>query len=133
MRRRQGKTVRQDLNITNLVDVTFTILVVFMITAPLMSQGIKVSLPKTQAPTIENQKLIRVTVDDKKQIFIDDVSVRHREFASVLRAKWDGNAPVVLNGDESVPYGFMIQLIARAQEVGVDKIGFLTSPPPRNR
>ena len=61
MKRRKSRSLKEDLNVTNLVDVTFAILVVFMITAPLMSRGVQVDLPKTSSPPIEDKKIIRVS------------------------------------------------------------------------
>ena len=60
MKRSRGKELKQEMNLTNMIDIVFAILIVFIISAPLMSQGVKVDLPKAEAPTMEQEKLLKV-------------------------------------------------------------------------
>ncbi len=127
MRRRSPKKqLNQELNVTNLVDVTFAILVVFMITAPLMTKGIKVDIPKTEAPAMKDQKLLRVSIDKEEKLFIADHGVKISEFNEVFKNNWDGESAVIVNSDAKVPYGKVMKVVSRIQTLGVTKVGFLT-------
>lgn len=127
MKRRSPKRgLNQELNVTNLVDVTFAILVVFMITAPLMTKGIKVDLPKTEAGRMEDPKLLRVSIDKEEKFYISDLAVEVNEFNHVFGAQWDGESAVIVNSDATVPYGTVMKVVSRIQALGVSKVGFLT-------
>ena len=119
-----------ELNLTNLIDVVFAILVVFMITAPMMTRGVKVDLPKTESPRMEEDRLLRVSVDKGGRIYVGTVAVDLEGFGPELLRQWDGESPVAINSDESVPYGAVMKVVARAQAVGVTKVGFLTAEAP---
>lgn len=116
------------MNLTNMIDVVFSILIVFMISAPLMSQGIKVELPKAEAPTMEQEKLLKVSVNKRGEIYIADMKVEKRDFGNVFKSLWDGDMAVVINADESVDYGRVMQVVSLVQNAGVTKLGFLTLP-----
>ena len=116
-----------ELNLTNLIDVVFAILVVFMITAPMMTRGVKVDLPKTEAPRMEEKELLRVTVDRNGAIFVGQRQVDLEGFGDELLRQWDGESPVAINSDENVPYGRVMKVVSRAQALGVTKVGFLTA------
>ena len=120
------KQLTQELNVTNLVDVTFAILVVFMITAPLMTKGIKVDIPKTEAPAMKDQQLLRVSIDKEEKLFIADHGVKISEFNEVFKDNWDGESAVIVNSDAKVPYGKVMKVVSRIQTLGVTKVGFLT-------
>ena len=127
MRRRSPKKkLNQELNVTNLVDVTFAILVVFMITAPLMTKGIKVDIPKTEAPAMADQQLLRVSIDKEEKLFIAERGVKISEFNEVFKNNWDGESAVIVNSDAKVPYGKVMKVVSRIQTLGVTKVGFLT-------
>jgi biopolymer transport protein TolR len=133
MRRREPLHVNAELNIINLIDVIFAILVVFMITAPLMSQGVKVELPKAQASSLEEKKAIQVTVTKEREILIDETPSDLRGFEKDFRSHWTGDdeTAIIINADQGVPYGFVMQLIASVQRQGGKRIGFLTDPTAR--
>ncbi len=119
-----------ELNLTNLIDVVFAILVVFMITAPMMTRGVKVDLPKTESPRMEEDRLLRVSVDKGGRIYVGTVAVDLEGFGPELLRQWDGESPVAINSDENVPYGAVMKVVARAQAVGVTKVGLLTAEAP---
>ena len=119
-----------ELNLTNLIDVVFAILVVFMIPAPMMTRGVKVDLPKTESPRMEEDRLLRVSVDKGGRIYVGTVAVDLEGFGPELLRQWDGESPVAINSDEDVPYGAVMKVVARAQAVGVTKVGFLTAEAP---
>lgn len=129
MKRSRGKTLNQEMNLTNMIDVVFAILIVFIISAPLMSQGIKVDLPQAEAPTIEQEKLLKVSVTENAEVYIADMKVELAGFEGIFKSLWDGEQAVVVNADESVSYGFVMKVVSKLQQAGVKKLGFLTLNP----
>ena len=127
--------VNADLNLINLIDVIFAILVVFMITAPLMSQGVKVELPKTQAASLEEKKAIEVTITKEREILINETASDMHDFEKDFRAIFTGDpeTAIIVNSDQSVPYGFVMELVAAVQRQGGKRMGFLTDPTVRGR
>jgi biopolymer transport protein TolR len=137
-RRRRTKPLNTELNITNLIDVMMAILVAYMLTAPLMTKGIKVDLPKTEATSIDAKELITVSVNAEGQAFIDDKAVPIENIEAELKAKWDGKSGVLFNSDSKVPYGIAMKAVAQVQSAGISKIGFRTegdqsSPLPQTQ
>ncbi|MCL2261003.1 MAG: biopolymer transporter ExbD [Fibromonadales bacterium] len=126
MKRSRSKALNQEMNLTNLIDVVFAILIVFLISAPLMSQGIKVDLPNAEAPTFEQKKMLKVTIDKEKKIYIDDMQVQIDDFNEIFKASWKDDVPVVINADESVNYGIVMKVVTLVQIAGVKQLGFLT-------
>ena len=135
MRRRESLRVNADLNLINLIDVIFAILVVFMITAPLMSQGVKVELPKTQAASLEEKKAVEVTITKEREILINETASDILDFEKDFRAVFTGDpeTAIIVNSDQSVPYGFVMQVVAAVQRQGGKRMGFLTDPSVRGR
>lgn len=128
--RRRRQRVLSELNITNLVDVTFALLIIFMITAPMMTQGVQVDLPKTESENVEVVESIQVSINARNEIFIDQERISildfRRRFREVFRGRTD--IPVFVNADKKVPYGLVIRVISEIQNAGVVKLGFLTEP-----
>ena len=128
MKRSRGKPINQEMNLTNMIDVVFAIHIVFLISAPLMSQGIKVELPKAEAPTMEQEKMLKVSINKQSDIYVADMKVKLKDFNSIFKSLWDGNMPVVINADASVDYGHVMKVVSLVQNAGVTKLGFLTLP-----
>lgn len=130
MKSRQRRKAIADLNITNLVDVVFTLLIIFMITAPMMTQGVQVDLPKAEAENVEVNDYIQVSINGRSEIFIDQERINLGEFKKRFREVFRGRIkmPVFINADKKVPYGLVIRVIADIQNAGVVKLGFLTLP-----
>ena len=129
MKRSRGKELKQEMNLTNMIDIVFSILIVFIISAPLMSQGVKVDLPKAEAPTMEQEKLLKVSITKDDEIYIADMMVDFDSFNSVFQSLWNGEMAVVINSDESIRYGLVMQVVTQVQKLGVTKLGFLTMNP----
>ena len=132
--RRNRRTLIAEMNLTNLIDVTFSLLIIFMITAPLLTQGIKVDLPKLSAASIETINTISIHILKNRTIYVEDEGKRTKiplgrfeeEFRDLY--SFSGKKPVVLNADKSIPYGIVMQVIGALKEVGVGRLGFLTDP-----
>ena len=129
MKRSRGKELKQEMNLTNMIDIVFAILIVFIISAPLMSQGVKVDLPKAEAPTMEQEKLLKVSITKNEEIYIADMMVDFSSFNSVFKSLWNGEMAVVINSDENVHYGLVMKVVTQVQKLGVTKLGFLTLNP----
>ncbi|MCQ2098247.1 MAG: biopolymer transporter ExbD [Fibrobacter sp.] len=129
MKRSRGKELKQEMNLTNMIDIVFSILIVFIISAPLMSQGVKVDLPKAEAPTMEQEKLLKVSITKNEELYIADMMVEFSNFDNVFKSLWDGNMAVVINSDEDVHYGLVMKVVTQVQKLGVTKLGFLTMNP----
>jgi biopolymer transport protein TolR len=129
MKRSRSKNLNQEMNLTNMIDVVFSILIVFMISAPLMSQGVKVELPKAEAPTMEQKKMLKVSITKDRKIFVADMEVKLSDFNSVFKSLWQDDAPVVINADDAVNYGIVMKVVSAVQNAGVTKLGFLTLSP----
>ena len=129
MKRSRGKELKQEMNLTNMIDIVFSILIVFIISAPLMSQGVKVDLPKAEAPTMEQEKLLKVSITKDEEIYIADMQVDFDSFNRVFKSLWNGEMAVVINSDETGQYGLVMKVVTKVQKLGVTKLGFLTMNP----
>ena len=119
-----------DINITNLVDVMLTLLIIFMITAPMMTQGVQVDLPKADADNVEVNDFIQISINGHNEIFIDQERTNQVDFKRRFKEVFANRTkvPVFVNADKKVPYGLVIRVIADIQSAGVVKLGFLTLP-----
>ena len=120
-----------DINVTPLVDVILVLLIIFMVTAPMMQQGIDVNLPHTTSRAIENrEERLVVTINAKREVFINrekvDPRLLRRQLERSTAAKL--NKEVYLRADRSVPYGFVVQTMAEIKNAGIEKLGMITEP-----
>ena len=132
MKRRKDRRKQAicDLNLTNLIDVVFAVLIIFMITAPMLTQGIQVDLPEAQAQNVESNETIQVTINAEREIFVDHELVPLLDFRRHFTGVFNGRSevPVFVNADRTVPYGIVMRVISEIQHAGVVKLGFLTTP-----
>jgi biopolymer transport protein TolR len=122
-----------DINMTPLIDVMLVLLVIFMITAPLMSASLKLDLPKTEAATASDvPDFIAVAIDPAGQLYVGEKPVALSAFAERMTqaAKKNPQTEVQLRADKSVPYGRVAELIGLVQKAGLSRIGFVTEPVP---
>ncbi len=128
--RRAKRRLIADLNITNLVDITLVLLIIFMITAPMMTQGVQVDLPKAESENVEVNEYIQVSVNARNEIYIDQEKTSLLEFGKRFKEVLAGKVktPIFLNADKRVPYGLVVRLINDIQNAGAVKLGFLTQP-----
>jgi biopolymer transport protein TolR len=123
-----------EINVTPLVDVMLVLLVIFIITAPLMTSKVELELPKTQAPvaetTQEDAAFVSINIDAQGQVFWDDEAVDAATVRQRLAqaAQLDAATELRLRADTAVPYGQVVQLIGMAQAVGLSRIGFVADP-----
>jgi biopolymer transport protein TolR len=132
-----NRQLMADINVTPLVDVMLVLLIVFMVTAPMMMQGIDVKLPETSAPSIpsEEERLV-VTVAADRKIYINEYAVDLDALGPKLAAIYrnqQGHQGVFLRADETIPYGFVVQVMATIRSNGIEKIGMVTEPLKASR
>ncbi len=128
------RSVLSEINVTPFVDVMLVLLVIFMVTTPILYQGIKVNLPQTTSSKIpvKSQKQITVTVSGSGNIFLEDSSYPLSEIAAALGKLMaeEKTAPeegrVFLRADKSVKYGFVVKVIDEIKKTGVEKLSLIT-------
>ena len=124
-----------DINLINLVDVAFTLLVIFMITAPILQGGVEVQIPQAEVAPLPASEAIVVSVDRDGAIYIDDAQVSLDEFKAAIRDVWTqkGTPPVYVQGDENAGYGIVLKVIAALKAAEIDAVGLVAEPEVRRR
>jgi biopolymer transport protein TolR len=131
LERNPGAQPMSDINMTPLIDVMLVLLVIFMITAPLMTSSLKLDLPRTDAAQASDTPLfVSVALDRDGRTFWGDEAVDAATFAErvAAAAKRNPQTEVQLRADRAVPYGRVAELIGVVQKAGLTRIGFVTEP-----
>jgi biopolymer transport protein TolR len=141
----RGRRLMGEINVVPYIDVMLVLLIIFMITAPLLAEGIRVELPKAAAEPLDpdllkDEKPIVLTIDASGRYFLnyggkldaplDATEVQSRAAAVLRRAP---QTAVLVRGDRSVDYGRIIDAMVMLQNAGARKVGFITEPPRSNR
>lgn len=129
--RGNNKSFMSEINVTPLVDVMLVLLIIFMVTAPMLMQGVEVNLPQTTTKNIKTkEEPLMLTVNKEKEIFIekhritlDNLEIKIQKIFQNRRDK-----EILLRADKEVPYGFVIKVIAKVKQAGIDKLGMVTEP-----
>ena len=117
-----------EINMTPLIDVMLVLVVIFIITAPLMTSAIKLDLPKTEAAKpVDAPKFVSIVVDKTGLIFLNDQAISLIQLADSLSktAQLSKETEVQLRADEAVPYGKVVEIMGVAQKTGLNRIGFV--------
>jgi biopolymer transport protein TolR len=123
-----------EINITNLVDVALTVLVIFMIAAPMMTPGIDVNLPRTDASLPHDQEGITVSIKDNREVYIDSNRVGLADLSLRLEAILKNKPPgivVYIRADKSVDYGYVIDIVGRIRKAGIKELGLVAEIPEK--
>ncbi len=125
-----------DINVTPMVDVMLVLLIIFMVTAPMMTQGLDVNLPETTAkPIRQDEKPVVISIDKKGSISLDkikgDRNLLQQELAKLAKISTDKT--ILLKADKQVPYGIVVQVMADVKDAGFDKLGMITKPSEKKR
>lgn len=121
-----------EINITPLVDVMLVLLIIFIVTSPMLVQGLQVELPREKAKTLSQKgpEPIVLTLTRDKILLIGDQPVHPNLLAQKLGPMLAGGPrPVYLKGDQQLPYGFIVQVLSTLNSMGVEEIGMVTVPP----
>ncbi len=120
-----------DLNLTPLVDVMLVVLIIFMVTAPLLMQGVEVNLPETATKHIKTREdPLILTITKKKEIFLEKHQFEFDSLEEKIRKIFENRREkeILLKADKDVPYGFVIKVVAQVKRAGIDKLGMITEP-----
>jgi len=135
LERTTGPQPMSDINMTPLIDVMLVLLVIFMITAPLMTSSLKLDLPKTDAAQpADTPQFVSVAIDPSGQLYFGEDKVDAATLAARIAeaARRNPQTEVQLRADTQVPYGRVAELIGIVQKAGLSRIGFVAEPsaPP---
>ncbi|MEI7694312.1 MAG: biopolymer transporter ExbD [Chlorobium sp.] len=122
-----------DINVTPFVDVMLVLLIIFMVTAPMMTHGVKVDTPKTTLKKMDvHENAVVITLDASSRVFINNDQLKVSEVLSKLPILLDlkRTKEVYLKADKALPYGLVMDVMAQIREAGVEKIGMVTEPTP---
>ncbi|NTU91527.1 MAG: protein TolR [Chlorobiaceae bacterium] len=127
----QKTRLMSEINVTPFVDVMLVLLVIFMVTAPMMTSGVKVDVPQTSHERMDiDSKALVVSVDASRRVTINDFQLAPEDLTSQLPRILESKQAeeVYLKADRSLPYGFVMSVMASIREAGVEKIGMVTEP-----
>ena len=136
-RNRNKRKPMSDINVVPYIDVMLVLLIIFMVTAPMLMQGVQVNLPEASADPVENQdsEPLIVSVDAAGQLYLNlgqedqvlSLATIKERVATVMRRKQD--TPVLIWGDRGVPYGDVVTVMVALQEAGAPSVGLVTENP----
>lgn len=129
---RGNRKVLSEINVVPLVDVILVLLLIFMVAAPMLQMGIDVNLPRVEARPMDvgEEKLV-LTINSEREIYIN----RHKTTLADLNPKLESifaariDRDLYMRADETVPYGFVVQVMSEVRKAGVDRLGMITDPP----
>ena len=127
----KNSDLMSDINVTPFVDVMLVLLIIFMVTAPMMIQGLDVDLPEATAKPLDSEKEhLVITINKEQQIYINDYQVTveslRDKLIKIIQGRKDRD--VYLKADRSIPYGIVVQVMAEIKAAGVEQLGMITDP-----
>ena len=126
-----GKGPVSEINVTPLVDVMLVLLIIFMVSAPMMTTGVEIDLPKTHAARMEVEEhklLLSITKDQKVYLGETEIPYDQLEAALTTNERLQTERELYLQADEAVPYGFVAKVMALVRKGGIEKLGLVTDP-----
>jgi len=119
-----------DINVTPFVDVMLVLLVIFMVTAPMFSQGLPVNLPEAKARPMVHDKPLVVSISKERLIYVGDRQVGLADLSGAVTKESPGSRgpEILLKSDRDVPYGLVVQVMSILKDAGVEKLGIVTAP-----
>ena len=130
-RRRPRQRVMSEINVTPMVDVMLVLLIIFMVSAPLLTVGVPIDLPQSQAKTIDQDKEpLTLSVNDKGKVFLqnDEISVDNLlvKLKAIAETRGGNDARIYVRGDKNVNYGTMMQIMGRLSGAGFHRVALVT-------
>jgi len=118
------------VNVTSLVDVTLVLLIVFMLTAPLLQEGVEVDLPKAEVKGLDMSDAWIISVTREGMVYLNDHRVSMEEVAAEIEGRIvaSGSREVFVRGDGQVPYGVVVRLIGMLKSAGIENVGLVSQP-----
>jgi biopolymer transport protein TolR len=129
--RRARRRVMSEINVTPMVDVMLVLLIIFMVSAPLLTVGVPIDLPQSQAKNLDNDKEpLTVSVNDKGQIFLQNGEIKPDDLVpklqAIAQARGGNDARIFVRGDRKVDYGTMMRVMGRLSGAGFTKVALVT-------
>ncbi|MBI5849331.1 MAG: ExbD/TolR family protein [Nitrospirae bacterium] len=128
MKTNRNRNVLSEINVTPFVDVMLVLLVIFMVTAPLMQQGVDVNLPKAKGKELPPDERISLVIKRDRTVYMNDTPVSVAEMKRKLEAISKLNPNVFLKADKDVPYGLVVEVMSEIKDAGIEKLGMITEP-----
>lgn len=125
------KQALSEINVTPFVDVMLVLLIIFMVTAPLLQEGIDINLPQAKGKEMPPEERIVITIKKDGKIYLDKTSVTLDSLRLQMAKKI--NKEVFLKADKDVPYGIVVAVMGELREIGIEKLGMVTEPIARIR
>lgn len=129
--RRRSHTVDAEVRLTNLIDVAFVLLIIFMITAPILQGGIDVQLPEADAVPIEAADALVISVAADGKIFVNRTETTLEELPALVKAYSRGDLPITLNGDKNTRYEHVVKVLGRLHRSGITDVNLVVEPEPQ--
>ena len=125
------RELMSDINVTPFVDVMLVLLIIFMVTAPMMIEGLNVDLPEATAKPLDSEKEhLVISIDKNQLIYINDFKVAVDFLGEKLNKILQGRSDreVYLKADKNIPYGIVVQVMAEIKNAGIEQLGMITEP-----
>ena len=128
---RGSRRLMSEINVTPFVDVMLVLLIIFMVTAPMMMQGVDVNLPRTTTEPIasEEERLV-ISITAKREIYLNEYKISVESLQRKMQTIYQ-NRPdraVFLRADQGLPYGFVMEVMAAVRQSGIKRVGMVTEP-----
>lgn len=124
------RSLNSDIDVTPFVDVMLVLLIIFMITSPMLINGVEVNLPEAKVKNLNNElKPITISIDKNRTIYLEDAVIGTEDLVEKLGAimQEKSDAKIFIRGDKSVDYGLVLQVFANIKEAGFDNVGLITT------
>ena len=125
------RELMSDINVTPFVDVMLVLLIIFMVTAPMMIEGLNVDLPEATAKPLDSEKEhLVITIDKELLVYINDFKIGVDSLGDKLNKMLQGRSDreVYLKADKTIPYGIVVQVMAEIKKAGIEQLGMITEP-----
>ena len=132
----KNDSLMSDINVTPFVDVMLVLLIIFMVTAPMMVQGVNISLPEAVSePMPSKQETLVVSINKDNHVFINDYRVTLDFLQEKIKKTLEGrdNREVFLKADKTIPYGMVVRVMSEIKKAGIEKLGMVTEPVSENK
>lgn len=128
MKAGRNRGALSEINVTPLVDVMLVLLIIFMVTAPLLQQGIDVNLPKAKGKDLPPEERINIIIKRDGVIYMNDTPMTISDLGQKLRVISRANPNIFLKADKDVPYGLVVEVMGEIKEAGIERLGMVTEP-----
>lgn len=124
----KSRSALSEINVTPLVDVMLVLLIIFMVTAPLLKQGIDIELPKARGKEITSAERLVIALSKDGSIRLNDQPISMTDLIERIKAGGKANSEAYLEADNNVEYGRVVKLMAEIREGGIERLGMVTEP-----